>query len=80
MHRNKKLIIIATAEQREGILIQYTEAYKEDLDLLVTKAALIRSIRSYTVPEEARVFLTDVNTKAEPKDGLVQMELLLQAR
>jgi hypothetical protein len=77
----------------------------DEYDLMVTRAALVRSIRSYDVTEEAvialarqradavksylvlgngieeaRVFLADVNTKAEPKDGAVQMELSLQAR
>ncbi len=93
-------ILVPRPSEEEG-----KDISDEEYDLLVTKAALIRSIRSYTVPDESlialararadavksylvlgngigeeRVFLADVNVKAEPKDGAVQMELLLQAR
>jgi hypothetical protein len=96
-------------EDPEILVPRPTEEEKEisddEYELLVTRAALLRSIRSYPVPdeavialargradavksylvlgngiEEARVFLADVNTKAEPKDGAIQMELSLQAR
>ena len=92
-------VLVPRPAEEEG------EISDEEYELLVTRASLIRSIRSYSVPdeaiialargradavksylvlgngiEEARVFLADVNVNAEPKDGAVQMELLLQAR